>query len=64
MKRTCNGCKALLKNPFDFGYSCGLNHTIEVTKEIDGIPIYYKPSEVCEKPKTITEYVKLRNDKP
>lgn len=61
MNKTCKDCKALLKNPFDFGYSCGLNHSIEVTKEIDGIPIYYRPLEDCEKPKTIKEYVKLKS---
>lgn len=62
MKRTCKGCKALLKNPFDFGYDCGLKHTIEVTKEIDGIPICYRPLKDCEKPKTITEYIKLKSN--
>ena len=61
MKRTCKGCKALLKNPFDFGYSCGLKYTIEVIEEIDGIPIYYRPLEECEKPKTIIGYIKLKS---
>ena len=63
MKRTCNGCKALIKRPFTLGYECGLKYCIEITKEIDGIPIYYRPLEVCEKPKTITEFIKLQHYK-
>ena len=59
MKKTCRGCKALEKKLFGFGFYCGLSHSIWVVKEIDGIPIEYKPIEECEKPRTITAYCEL-----
>lgn len=63
MKKKCKGCKALQKKVFGFGYYCGLGHPIEEIKEIDGIPVEYKPLEECEKPKTINYYCLLSLEK-
>ena len=41
------------------GFYCGMGHKVEVTKEICDIPIEYRPTEACEKPKTNKEYVRL-----
>lgn len=59
MKKKCKGCSALQKKVFGFGYYCGLDHPIEIIKEIDGIPVEYKPLEECEKPRTIATYCSL-----
>ena len=60
MKRTCNGCAALVKNINGLGCICKLRHQIEVTKELYGVPIEYKPLEECKKPKSFKELCKIR----
>ena len=58
MKRNCNNCKALQKNYSGVGCHCQFNHNIEITKEIYGLPVSYKPLEKCEKPITNKEWAK------
>lgn len=56
MKRTCNACKAL---DTTFQARCKLRYKIVVVKEIDHIPVSWKPLEECPKPKTISDYCKI-----
>lgn len=58
MKKTCNGCKALVKNINGLGCICQLHHPIQETNSYFGVPTEYKPLEECEKPKTFAELSK------
>lgn len=58
MKRTCNGCAALVKNINGLGCVCQLHHPIQESNNYFGVPTEYKPLEECEKPKTFTELSK------
>lgn len=61
MKKTCNGCKALVKNITGLGCVCELKHPIQSTKTLYGsIDIEYRPLEECEKPLTYKELVNLQ----
>lgn len=56
MKRTCNNCKALDK----IGeFSCRLGHKIECKVLESCITIGCKPKEECEKPLTISDYIRI-----
>ncbi|PEL01341.1 hypothetical protein CN606_17765 [Bacillus toyonensis] len=58
MKRTCNGCKALIDDSF-CGFLCSLGYSIHIVS-YEYIPISAKPKSQCPKPITLKEYNKIQ----
>jgi hypothetical protein len=54
MKRNCNYCRAL-----EWDGSCNLRYENEVKTVAYGIPVEYKPLELCPKPTTYNELISL-----
>lgn len=52
MKRTCNGCVALVVDSMPL-YKCELGFKVDVN--------IGKPLEECPKPKTISNFIKLKS---
>lgn len=59
MKKTCNGCKALVSQATGEPWKCSLGHPIESAEELWGVTVTYKPLEECEKPKTFKQLCKI-----
>ena len=55
MKRTCDGCKALMK--MDFNSTCGLGFRLKA--KLSDKALEFVPDEPCPKPMTNRKYVDL-----
>ena len=63
MKKTCDGCKALIESFGRLRCLLGCDIEIKSKKVLGGFIECAKPSEECPKPRTNKEYLRLVSEK-